>query len=74
VRVAGMHHVPAQHWLVQAVNPHQADLCLIGRLDPDGGTFKDYLLDADAVLTAAKVPCQRRTGPRNGPLPLRPPQ
>ena len=44
VRLARMHFVPKPRWVVQAVDPRRADLCLIGRLDQDGETIMDYLL------------------------------
>ena len=44
VRLARMHFVPNPRWVVQAVDPRRADLCLIGRLGPDGESIRDYLL------------------------------
>jgi len=54
VRIARMHFVPHPRWVVQAVNPAQADLCLIGRLGPDGETLQDYLLAPTLCLPRRK--------------------
>jgi DNA invertase Pin-like site-specific DNA recombinase len=54
VRIARMHFVPGPRWVIQAVNPRQADLCLIGRLGPDGETLKDYLLVPTLCLPRRK--------------------
>ena len=54
VRIARMHHVPGPRWVIQAVNPRQADLCLIGRLGDDGETLMDYLLVPTLCLPRKK--------------------